>query len=99
MKSRYFIFIIVVLFFACNSSQKISEPGIKEKKEEWQSLFDGKTTKGWHKFGGGPARWVGVAGCEGADARDLFGGGPARWICVAVCEGADARDVLGGLKT
>jgi hypothetical protein len=25
----------------------------KEINQEWQSLFDGKTTAGWHKYGGG----------------------------------------------
>ena len=30
-----------------------------EKAEAWQLLFDGQSTKGWHKYGGGPvgAAW------------------------------------------
>lgn len=27
----------------------------KEKKDGWQILFDGHSTKGWHRYGGGPA--------------------------------------------
>ena len=26
----------------------------EQQKEGWQLLFDGQTTKGWHKYGGGP---------------------------------------------
>jgi Domain of Unknown Function (DUF1080) len=27
----------------------------EEKKDGWQILFDGHSTKGWHRYGGGPA--------------------------------------------
>src|SRR6476660_9294638 len=27
----------------------------QEKSEGWQLLFDGQSTKGWHKYGGAPA--------------------------------------------
>src|SRR5260221_5257995 len=27
----------------------------QEQSEGWQLLFDGQTTKGWHKYGGAPA--------------------------------------------
>ena len=58
-----------IFLFACNenSSEKTeetkSEPTTTtqsmltedERKDGWQSLFDGATTKGWHNYGGGPA--------------------------------------------
>ena len=55
-----------ISLFSCNdsSSEKTEETRIEpttntqsmltedEKKDGWQSLFDGTTTKGWHKYGG-----------------------------------------------
>ena len=55
MKRFSFSFIFVVMLIACNSTQKMNGLNKKEKMGEWQSLFDGKTTNGWHKYGGGQA--------------------------------------------
>jgi hypothetical protein len=37
----------------------------KEKKDGWELLFDGVSTKGWHKYGGAPigAAWKVSEGC------------------------------------
>ncbi len=46
--------IISFLLFSCNSSRQATGSNMispEEKKEGWHLLFDGKTTKGWHKYG------------------------------------------------
>src|SRR5687767_8174517 len=47
------IFFLIV-FINCNPPGMISTPG-----NNWQTLFDGQTTNGWHKYGGDPvgAAW------------------------------------------
>jgi Domain of Unknown Function (DUF1080) len=45
------------ILFSCNSSKKMTganKPASEEKSQGWQLLFDGKTTKGWHKYGNEP---------------------------------------------
>jgi uncharacterized protein YaiE (UPF0345 family) len=44
-----------------NTTTMLSEA---EQKEGWQLLFDGSSTKGWHKYGGAPvgAAWKAVDG-------------------------------------
>jgi hypothetical protein len=45
------------LFFACNPSRNITGENklTREQRDQgWKLLFDGKTTKGWHKYGGDP---------------------------------------------
>jgi hypothetical protein len=52
-KLSYVVFALA--FCACNSSKQISmssvNNGSAEDDKEWVSLFDGKTTKGWHTYG------------------------------------------------
>ncbi len=60
---KFFIAVIfTALLFSCSSSRKSTGPDLltkEEKSEGWQLLFDGTTTKGWHKYGGDPigAAW------------------------------------------
>jgi len=49
--------VVSMLFFSCYGPREISgvnKLSTKEKKDGWHLLFDGTTTKGWHKYGGGP---------------------------------------------
>lgn len=53
---KIFLFAVVAAFlFSCNSSKQITGTNQltqDEKKGGWHLLFDGKTTNGWHKYGG-----------------------------------------------
>jgi Domain of Unknown Function (DUF1080) len=45
------------ILFSCNSSKKMTDVNkltSEEKSQGWQLLFDGQTTKGWHKYGNQP---------------------------------------------
>jgi len=51
------LLLIAVTFISCESSKNMTgmnELTAQEKSEGWKQLFDGKTTNGWHKYGGGP---------------------------------------------
>lgn len=49
------ISVIVISFIACHTTKEAAEGTNKltreEKRNGWELLFDGKTTKGWHKYG------------------------------------------------
>ena len=63
MKKIVVLACAVSLLAACNSenSQSTSETATnkdsagQQQGDTWVSLFDGKTTAGWHRYGGGPA--------------------------------------------
>ena len=63
MKLIFSLLGIAAIAYCCNSSKKATSNNVENKSmssdQDWQSLFDGKTTKGWHKYGGGPvgAAW------------------------------------------
>jgi len=45
-----------LILFSCSTSKQpagVNQLTREERKQGWQLLFDGKTTKGWHKYGGG----------------------------------------------
>ncbi len=53
------------LILSCNSQNSSTNstemktdstqaPDASQSNDGWISLFDGKTTAGWHKYGGGP---------------------------------------------
>lgn len=54
------VFLLAMMFAtisSCNSSKETTQENMltkEEKTEGWKSLFDGKSTKGWHKYGGSP---------------------------------------------
>ena len=53
----FFIAIPMIAFSSCNSSKVIMQENqlsTEEKYDGWKLMFDGKTTKGWHKYGGNP---------------------------------------------
>lgn len=50
------VLIVACFMMACHSSKKTGSTNSmagKETNDGWQHLFDGKTTKGWHRYGGG----------------------------------------------
>jgi 3-keto-disaccharide hydrolase len=57
MKLIFSSLFIAIVACSCNSSKKTTsnnaETNQMSNDQQWQSLFDGKTTKGWHKYGGG----------------------------------------------
>ncbi|MFI5133619.1 MAG: DUF1080 domain-containing protein [Chitinophagales bacterium] len=62
MQKKIITVVFIALLFSCSSSHKSTDMGLltkEEKNEGWQLLFDGATTKGWHKYGGAPigAAW------------------------------------------
>ena len=50
------IYITTLSFIVCSCSgqtKKEEKKSVDSKKGEWISLFDGKSTKGWHYYNGG----------------------------------------------
>lgn len=55
MKRFYTVVALTIVLFSCNSAKKLANMNNltnEEKNAGWQLLFDGKTTNGWHKYGG-----------------------------------------------
>src|SRR6266496_5208840 len=56
MKQAFYLLGSIFIFCCCNPSKKTAEnrnDAPRTSDQEWQSLFDGKTFKGWHKYGSG----------------------------------------------
>ncbi|NOT52671.1 MAG: DUF1080 domain-containing protein [Chitinophagaceae bacterium] len=56
MQKFLFATAIAAMFISCSSPNKSTDNRLTttEKDSGWELLFDGKTTKGWHRYGGGP---------------------------------------------
>jgi hypothetical protein len=57
MMQKYFIRVaVMILICSCNPTKQTADGNNKltgeEKGSGWKLLFDGRTTKGWHKYGG-----------------------------------------------
>jgi hypothetical protein len=61
--NKIFLIVLAALFCSCQSVNVIAQSpnslSSQERSEGWQLLFDGQTTRGWHKYGGAPigAAW------------------------------------------
>jgi hypothetical protein len=61
--NKIFLVVLAALFCSCQSARVIAQTpnslSSQERSEGWQLLFDGQTTRGWHKYGGAPigAAW------------------------------------------
>lgn len=53
---KYFIVAVIALIYSCTPSKQTADGNNRltgeEKNSGWKLLFDGKTFKGWHKYGG-----------------------------------------------
>jgi hypothetical protein len=60
MQKTIAIVCAAIIVGACNSQSNKKTASVSDSTKtnqqanEWISLFDGKSTKGWHKYGGGP---------------------------------------------
>lgn len=57
MRRYYTIVFVFIFLFSCNSSKQTSNVNHltnEERNDGWKLLFDGKSTKGWHKYGNKP---------------------------------------------
>ncbi len=62
MQKNFAITSAVIIISACNSQNNKNNTEVMQTDstktfhatDEWITLFDGKTTNGWHKYGGGP---------------------------------------------
>ena len=61
--NKIFLVVLAALFCSCQSARVIAQTpnslSSQERSEGWKLLFDGQTTRGWHKYGGAPigAAW------------------------------------------
>ncbi len=61
--NKIFLIVLAALFCSCQSVNVIAQSpnslSSQERSEGWKLLFDGQTTRGWHKYGGAPigAAW------------------------------------------
>lgn len=49
--------LVTITISSCNSAKEAMTENkltTEEKSDGWKLMFDGKTTKGWHKYGGNP---------------------------------------------
>ncbi len=56
MQRIIFVVFVTILFASCNSAKESAGSNrltSEEKNNGWTLLFNGRNTKGWHKYGGG----------------------------------------------
>ena len=95
MQRIIIITVISIAIYSCNSAKQMAvgtgQLTTHEKNNGWKLLFDGKTTKGWHTYGGGPVgeAWKITDGILFLDTSKKYDKDPTEKVNMIIAGGGD----------